>query len=84
VYLQRRLEDGYTLVASLQGHTDWIRCLSMILVEYEGQQVILLASGSQDRYVRVWKLAVSEKTQESNQDLTPELLNSLAHAEVYV
>jgi elongator complex protein 2 len=83
IYLQRQSHDAFTFVASLQGHTDWIRCLNMILVENDIQQDILLASGSQDRYVRVWKLGISERV-DLDHDFTPELLNSLVHAEVYV
>ncbi|GAA5824680.1 hypothetical protein JCM5353_000803 [Sporobolomyces roseus] len=57
---------------SLQGHTDWIRCLSFTLPTstpedsseaYDLKQgEILLASGSQDNYIRLWrfiKLATS-------------------------
>ncbi|KAI9892373.1 MAG: hypothetical protein M1814_001575 [Vezdaea aestivalis] len=40
--------------ASLSGHEGWIR--SLVLVQQPGSQALLLASASQDKYVRLWKL----------------------------
>ena len=37
----------------LQGHEDWVRCLDSRL---QGEEVIL-ASGGQDSYVRLWRLS---------------------------
>lgn len=69
----------YTLTAgrfehaiSLEGHEDWVRCLA--ITEYpsgEGSSDLLLASGSQDNYVRLWRIAqVAERTVESDKSIT--------------
>jgi elongator complex protein 2 len=43
------------LVCSLEGHSDWIRALDLSLLTPAGH--ILLASGSQDNYVRLWRIS---------------------------
>lgn len=43
----------------LKGHTDWIRSLDFSLPLYaNGETSILLASSSQDKGIRIWKMAV--------------------------
>lgn len=53
------------LAAELTGHEDWIKCLAFI-EESQGQYI--LASGSQDRYIRLWRLRVNEMIDSSNDD----------------
>lgn len=58
---------------SLEGHEDWVRCLA--ITEYpssgESSNDLLLASGSQDNYVRLWRIAqVAERTTESEGSTT--------------
>lgn len=55
-----------TECASLAGHEDWIRCLSFV-TEKEGLDYIL-ASGSQDRYIRLWRLRLNEAIDNSDED----------------
>ncbi len=56
---------NFTQAAKLKGHEDWIKCLSF---KYDtGNNSILLASGSQDRYIRIWRLISSD------QQVIPEL-----------
>lgn len=45
----------------LKGHTNWVRSLDHIVVNSSNanQVDILLASGSQDKYIRVWKISYS-------------------------
>ncbi|KAG0149428.1 hypothetical protein CROQUDRAFT_39802 [Cronartium quercuum f. sp. fusiforme G11] len=41
-------------VCSLPGHTDWVRCLDVV-IDPNNPQDVLLASGSQDGYIRLWR-----------------------------
>lgn len=59
------LEDG-KVIRSLQGHTDYIHCLSLM-----GNQ---LASCSEDGTVRLWDL----RTRENTNILTPQLVDKVA------
>lgn len=56
--------QSFTQQTSLPGHTDWVRCLSfsLSLDHYTASQQtsnrdILLASGSQDNYIRLWRIS---------------------------
>jgi elongator complex protein 2 len=65
---------------SLEGHEDWVRCLA--ITEYpsavDGAKDLLLASGSQDNYVRLWRIAqVAERTTESEATATGDGLDML-------
>ncbi|KAJ3221970.1 Elongator subunit elp2 [Clydaea vesicula] len=64
LYIQKGEE--FVKMLSLQGHSDWIRTLS--LTTFFSQNVddssqhfkngdLILASGSQDKYVRIWKIS---------------------------
>lgn len=55
-----------TQCAALSGHEDWIKCLSFV-TEKEGLDYIL-ASGSQDRYIRLWRLRLNEAIDDSDED----------------
>lgn len=52
--------------ASLSGHEDWIKCLSFV-TEKSGLDYIL-ASGSQDRYIRLWRLRLNDAIDDSDED----------------
>lgn len=52
------------LVASMVGHEDWIKALAIVK---EGQDY-LLASGSQDRYIRLWRLKFNNNIDDSDED----------------
>lgn len=47
---------GLEKCALLSGHEDWIKCLAFTK---QGNEYIL-ASGSQDRYIRLWRLCLDE------------------------
>ncbi|AOW03305.1 YALI0C23386p [Yarrowia lipolytica CLIB122] len=49
-------EDRFSLEASLKGHEDWIRSLDFTIDEGD----FLLASASQDKYIRLWRLHFGE------------------------
>ena len=44
------------VVATLRGHEGWIRSLSFISKNLSNEQSWLLASASQDKYVRIWHI----------------------------
>ncbi|KAK4684880.1 elongator complex protein 2, partial [Tremellales sp. Uapishka_1] len=51
---------------SLEGHEDWIRCLSLTTYPSASStdRDLLLASGSQDNYVRLWRISPVADTAE--------------------
>ncbi|KAF2462113.1 WD40-repeat-containing domain protein [Lineolata rhizophorae] len=54
-------ESRFKLAASLTGHEGWIRSLDFT-VEKEGQESdLLLASASQDKYIRLWRVHKGEE-----------------------
>lgn len=46
-------QDGFHLSTALEGHEDWIRSLAFKKTE---DGVLMLASGCQDRYIRIWSV----------------------------
>lgn len=68
------LKDAqFTHAISLEGHEDWVRCLS--ITEYPSSSGssndLLLASGSQDNYVRLWRIAqVAHRSAETERRIT--------------
>lgn len=50
------MDKEFTLVASLKGHEDWIRSLDFTTDEGD----LLLATASQDKYIRLWRLHFGE------------------------
>ncbi|RLV89540.1 Elongator complex protein 2 [Spathaspora sp. JA1] len=60
--------------AELLGHEDWIKCLEFVTID-QGQNYIL-ASGSQDRYVRLWRLKLNDLIDDTDEDETKLILLS--------
>lgn len=58
--------DAPALCATLPGHEDWIKCFAFVC-ERTGLDYIL-ASGSQDRYIRLWRLRLNEAIDSSDED----------------
>ncbi|KAI5957421.1 ELP2 [Candida margitis] len=54
--------------AELTGHEDWVKALQF--VTKSNQQDYILASGSQDRYVRLWRLKLNEFIDDTDEDPT--------------
>jgi len=46
----------FTLQATLPGHENWIRSLDFIREKKEAGSDLLLASASQDKYIRLWRI----------------------------
>nr|XP_012148486.1 PREDICTED: probable elongator complex protein 2 [Megachile rotundata] len=57
-------ENHFTKVQTLVGHEDWVRCMDFI---YDIDDNILLASGSQDAMIRLWKISANKAEILSNE-----------------
>lgn len=66
----------------LEGHEDWVRCLSLMTLSSQSRGDLLLASGSQDNYIRLWRIGANaevEKTEKaSGLDMLDEFERKLA------
>ena len=71
---------SFERMMSLQGHSDWIRSIELITFTYTLENAcwasqfqpgdLIIASGSQDRFIRLWKVSVfSQEQQENVQEL---------------
>ena len=56
------------LAAKLEGHEDWVKALAFRHQETPGDY--LLASGSQDRYIRLWRIRINDLIANSDEDAT--------------
>lgn len=61
-------EKTFKKSAVLEGHEDWIKSLTFRYQETKGDY--LLASGSQDRYIRLWRIRLNELIDNSDEDET--------------
>lgn len=52
--------------AVLSGHEDWVKCLSFVAVEFERNY--LLASASQDTYIRLWRMCINDRIDDSDEE----------------
>ncbi|CAR29562.1 ZYRO0G11660p [Zygosaccharomyces rouxii] len=63
------------LAAELEGHEDWVKSLAFRHKDTPGE--CLLASGSQDRYIRLWKVRLNELIDDSDENTErPKLLSN--------
>ncbi|KAI8898291.1 WD40-repeat-containing domain protein [Globomyces pollinis-pini] len=78
--------DKFEKILSLQGHTDWIRSIKVASYtethkedSKEGLKEgdLMIASASQDKYIRIWK--VSEVSQSSNSVQSDDLLDAMSN-----
>ncbi|KAK6878514.1 Elongator complex protein 2 [Candida tropicalis] len=63
-----------TKSAELTGHEDWVKCLQFVTEETHKNYI--LASGAQDRYVRLWRLKLNDLIDDSDEDPTKLVLLS--------
>ncbi|RKP26433.1 WD40-repeat-containing domain protein [Syncephalis pseudoplumigaleata] len=57
LYTLQKDQVGMQQIDALQGHADWIRDLQFVRVDSTAAPELLLASASQDRYIRLWRVA---------------------------
>ncbi|XP_078357797.1 elongator complex protein 2-like isoform X6 [Oculina patagonica] len=63
VHLFTEKDDKFVKVQNLLGHEDWIRGVEFAL---EDGGDLLLASCSQDTFIRIWRVSLGNRIQESN------------------
>ena len=58
IYVAQGAEDhlDFTLQATLAGHEGWIRSLAFVSAGQDADTDLLLASASQDKYIRLWRV----------------------------
>lgn len=68
IYVKARAQDegGFCLQASLTGHEGWIRSLSFTEQKAEAHEDLLLASASQDKYIRLWRFRKGKELPDVN------------------
>lgn len=87
LYVRAASRSEFELQATLPGHEGWIRSLDFTTEHSSPDSDVLLASASQDRYVRLWRFQQdrlkSTPKQHSNNDLLtsfePESLSNKTH-----
>ncbi|EAS37267.3 RNA polymerase II Elongator subunit [Coccidioides immitis RS] len=57
IYVAQDINEAhFELKATLTGHEGWIRALAFTSTDLPGSQDFLLASASQDKYIRLWRV----------------------------
>lgn len=70
--------ENFNLAAELEGHEDWVKSIQFRHQETPGDY--LLCSGSQDRYIRIWRIRTNDLIDDSEDDETKlTLLSSKQH-----
>ena len=87
LFLQKN--NKFEHLQTLKGHQDWIRCLSFVSISPQipstvshsaSEEYILLASSSQDKFIRLWKIELNnsnDKPSESSPSDASSFLSSL-------
>ena len=56
LYKNENVQSDFTLAATLTGHEGWIRCLDIRAESSNQGSDLLIASASQDKYIRLWRV----------------------------
>eukprot|EP01080_Neovahlkampfia_damariscottae_P002865 gene2865-4708_t len=60
-FLKKSKDEEFQKLCSIQGHQDWIRCLSF---KEEKDDELLLSTGCQDNKIRIYKVTMNEEKTE--------------------
>ncbi|KAF1965941.1 RNA polymeras-like protein II Elongator subunit [Bimuria novae-zelandiae CBS 107.79] len=71
------LDTRFQLSATLTGHEGWIRALDFTREKTDGNSDLLLASASQDKYIRLWRVHQGEELPAVSSALTDPALGVL-------
>lgn len=79
VYVGDAEEENFCLQATLVGHENWVRSLAITSENSKPDSDLLLASASQDKYIRLWRIrrdeAASAKASSTKRDFLSSLSN---------
>ncbi|CAR21423.1 Elongator subunit ELP2 [Lachancea thermotolerans CBS 6340] len=73
--------ENFQLAATLEGHEDWIKAMDFY---EEGPGNMLLATGSQDRYIRLWRIRTNDLIDNSDEDDSKLKLLSNKQSKFYI
>ncbi|KAL8720725.1 MAG: hypothetical protein Q9225_002459 [Loekoesia sp. 1 TL-2023] len=62
IYVYATRQNGFDYQVTLSGHEGWIRSLAITAENDKGQAGLLLASASQDKYIRLWRVQGDERS----------------------
>ena len=80
LYVRKGTSENFELQASLSGHEGWIRSLDFVREHESEESDIILASASQDKYVRLWRIRPDGNAKVNTQDdLSVPSLSNKAH-----
>ena len=71
-----RMEDGFHIAASLPGHEGWIHSLAFTQESQSSKCDLLLASASQDKYIRLWRVRRDKNELISKDSINPMSLSA--------
>lgn len=81
IYIYTEKESlNFELSAILSGHEDWVRALDFIAVDND----ILMASCSQDTFIRIWRISPNKISKEGVMDSSVELQLKVTKQTYYV
>lgn len=72
-------EARFQLQATLAGHQSWVRGLAITTEKDQIDSDILLASASQDKHIRLWRLHRDGPSADDSLDIRPSLMTSLSN-----
>lgn len=73
-------DSRFHLAATLTGHEGWIRSLDFVKENDDPDSDLLLASASQDKYIRLWRLHQGEELPALNEAAKDPLLGSVGRS----